>query len=116
MNNTHNLMKHFASMLRKKALGKENDSGVNPDLLRYLTRKELVEILLAKHNGSIPKELHLVEMENEQLLTLIGDELLILAYLAPKWCEEKVSIPEKPAIQKNVSKENKEAAKPSKKS
>ncbi len=96
MKNTHNLMKHFASVLRKKALGTETTIGVDPNLLKYLTRKELVEILLNKHNGSIPKELNLVEMENQQLLELIGDELFILAHLSQGWCKE--AMPPKPEV------------------
>jgi len=95
-------MKHFASVLRKKALGTETTIGVDPNLLKYLTRKELVEILLNKHNGSIPKELNLVEMENQQLLELIGDELFILAHLSQQWCKE-AQTPIQPVAQKPIA-------------
>jgi flagellar motor switch protein FliG len=90
MKNKENLMKHFASVLRKRSLGKNTERGIDSSLLKYLSRKELVEILKNKHNGVIPKETNLVEMENDQLLDLIGDELFILAHLSQGWCIKEI--------------------------
>lgn len=111
MNNTQLLMKHFASVLRKKALGTYDNNDIDPSLSKFLSRKELIDILKAKHQGSIPKELDLVELENEQLLTLIGDELHILAHLSQQWCKEPVEV-----VPATELPPKKEASKPEEKS
>jgi len=85
------LLKHFSSVLRRRAL---NESSINepidPVILRFLSRKELIEIIKNKFDNSIPKESNLVELENEELLTIIGDELYIIAHITQKWCKELV--------------------------
>ena len=116
--NTQQLMKHFASVLRKRsASGTTNlKTEVGPNLLKHLSRKELVHILQSKHKGTIPKELDLVELENEQLLTLIGDELFILAHLVPKWCEMELIEAQKTPIKTQEPQKEKAPARPTKKS
>ena len=64
---TQNLQKHFASVLRAKAMGKTLPTK-NSSILKFLTRKELIEIIGDKYGGVIPKEHNLAEMENEDLL------------------------------------------------
>ncbi|MDG5490624.1 hypothetical protein [Psychroserpens sp. SPM9] len=86
------LMKYFATVLRGRALGKQTDSLMGKNLAFYFSRRELIEILKKKFNGTIPKEHDLVELENKELLELIEDELFIISYVTEKWSKE---IPEK---------------------
>ncbi|WP_299223173.1 hypothetical protein [uncultured Psychroserpens sp.] len=86
--NKEQLMKYFATVLRNRALGKETDSLMSKNLAFYFSRKELIEILKKKFNGTIPKEHNLVELENKELLELIGDELFIISYVTEKWSKE----------------------------
>ncbi|WP_299223854.1 hypothetical protein [uncultured Psychroserpens sp.] len=81
-------MKYFATVLRNRALGKETDSLMKKNLAFYFSRKELIEILKKKFGGTIPKEHNLVELENKELLELIGDELFIISYVTEKWSKE----------------------------
>lgn len=82
------LMKHFSSVLRKKALGKPLDATPDPMLLKHLSRKELIHLLSLKKEG-MPKELNVAEMENEELLEAIGNEMLILSHLSSQWAFEE---------------------------
>ncbi len=89
-------MKHFAATLRKRALAtKEVKEPINPQILKFFSRKDLIQIIKDKHNGSIPKELNLLESENEDLLKIIGDDMYIISYMTRKWSEEaKVKKPQ----------------------
>lgn len=98
--NKEQLMKYFATVLRNRTLGKETDSLMSKNLAFYFSRKELIEILKKKFYGTIPKEHDLVELENKDLLQLIGDELFIISYVTEKWSKEiseKKSPAEKPS-------------------
>ncbi|WP_301401818.1 hypothetical protein [Polaribacter huanghezhanensis] len=87
--NKKSLMKHFAAVLRKRALATtEINEPVNPQILKFFTRKDLIQIINDSHNGAIPKEHNLMEMENQELLTLIGDDMFIISYITRKWCRE----------------------------
>ncbi len=94
--NKRPLMKHFAAVLRKRALAtKEVKEPINPQILKFFSRKDLIQIIKDKHNGSIPKELNLMESENEDLLKTIGDDMYIISYMTQKWSEEaKVKKPQ----------------------
>lgn len=91
MKSNQALMKHFSGVLRKKALGKDSESTPDPMLLKHLSRKELIHLLASK-KGGIPKELNLAEMENEELLSAIGNEMLILSHLSGQWAHEESDI------------------------
>lgn len=83
-------MKHFAAVLRKRALATtEINEPVNPQILKFFTRKDLIQIISDTHNGAIPKEHNLVEMENQELLALIGDDMFIISYMTRKWCQQQ---------------------------
>lgn len=82
------LFKHFASVLKKRATGQELQPEVDKKLLQHLSRKQLIDILMSKWKQVIPKNLNLMELENSELLLLIGDELYILAHLSSLWCME----------------------------
>jgi hypothetical protein len=81
------LLKHFSLVLRNRANG--NNEPISTTLLKYLSRKDLVEVIQKIHNGNIPKELDLTLLENEELLTIIGDELFVISFITEKWCKEK---------------------------
>jgi len=86
--NKEQLMKYFASVLRNRALGKETETLMSKNLAFYFSRKELIEILKKKFGGTIPKEHNLVELENKELLGLIGDEMFIISFVTEKWSRE----------------------------
>jgi hypothetical protein len=95
------LLKHFSSVLRNRANG--NQEPISATLLKYLSRKDLVEVIKKIHNGSIPKELDLALMENEELLSIIKDEMYVIAFITERWSKEqtlKVSSDNKDIIQK----------------
>jgi len=86
--NKRPLMKHFAAVLRKRALSTvEINEAINPQILKFFTRKDLIQIIADKHDGTIPKEHNLMEMENTELLAIIGDDMYIISYITKKWCE-----------------------------
>lgn len=91
ISNTNELQKYFSSVLRKRSKGEAtNADTIDPSILKFFTRKELVAILTQKFNGKLPKEVDLVELENEDLLQLIGDDLFILSFLLPKWISQEL--------------------------
>jgi hypothetical protein len=98
------LMKHFASVLRKRALATTQvKASINPLILKFFTRKDLIQIILDKYDGTIPKTHNLVELENEELLAIIGDDMYIISYMTQKWCEETQM---KKALIKSVAQSN----------
>lgn len=82
------LMKHFATVLRNRALGKETTPSISPTLTRYFSRKELIEIVKKRFEGNIPKTHNLVELENEELVSLIEDDMYVIAYVTELWSQE----------------------------
>lgn len=86
------LMKHFSTVLRKKALGKYTGTAPDPMLLKHFSRKDLIS-LLAEKQGGIKEMLNVAEMESEELLRQIGSEMFILAHLADKWASEESDLP-----------------------
>ncbi len=80
------LMKYFSLRLKRRT--SEESSSISPKILPFLSRKDLVNSITYRYQGKLPPGLDLVEMENEELLTLIGDELYIMAYMLQKWCLE----------------------------
>ena len=114
------LLKHFSLMLKKRATD-EKSTGVNPNILKFFSRKELIGIIKQKFGGTIPKEHDLAELENEELLNIIGDEMFILFYVTGKWSMEIAEAITKPAPEPVKEKEKektipkKEEVKPNKK-
>ena len=98
-NNTEHLMKHFASVLRGRALGKLKAPSIDTNVSRYFSRKQLIDIIKKRFDGSIPKEHNLAEMEKEELVALVGDEMYIISYVTESWSRElsEKKTPEKPA-------------------
>ena len=82
------LLKHFSGVLRKKANSEHLVTDeISPELTRFLSRKELIAIITEKHDGKLPKDIDLLSLENEELLSHIGDELFVISYVTKKWSE-----------------------------
>ena len=80
------LLKHFASVLRNRANADGKQTPVISDnLLKFFSRKELIEVIRRMYGGSLPKDMELVELENRELLSIIGDEMYILSFLIDGW-------------------------------
>jgi hypothetical protein len=106
--NKNALMKYFSMVLRKRAIGEVRTiKDFGSDLTKYFTRKELIEIISKKFNGTIPKEFNLIEMENEELLEVIGDEMYIISYVTEKWSLTSQPKKQAPPSIKEVSKATK---------
>jgi hypothetical protein len=88
--NEQQLLKHFASVLRNRANG-QSKLEISKTILKYLTRKDLIEVLKKANNGILPKDLDITFMENEELLLHIKDELFIIAYVTEKMCKHQQS-------------------------
>lgn len=112
------LLKHFSLMLKKRASG-EKPTGINPNILKFFSRKELIEIIKQKFGGSVPKEHDLAELENEELLEIIGDEMFVLLYVTGMWSLEIANAITKPKPEASKEKDKpipkKEEMKPPKK-
>lgn len=113
------LMKLFSLMLKNRAKEENNIKQISPDLLKYFSRKELIEIISHIYDGNIPEEYQLVDMENADLLTVIGDDFSIISYVANKWSKEVISAPvetipveSKEVVVKNTESQSNEKAKP----
>lgn len=113
------LMKLFSLMLKNRAKEENNIKQISPDLLKYFSRKELIEIISHIYDGNIPEEYQLVDMENADLLTVIGDDFSIISYVANKWSKEVISAPvetipveSKEVVVKNPESQSNEKAKP----
>ena len=92
---TQHLLKHFSSILRNKVTGKELSSEIDKTVVRYLSRKDLIEIIKKRFGGTVPKGHNLMELENEELLSLIENEMYIISYMTEKWCDESFKTTEK---------------------
>ena len=90
ISNTHELQKYFATALRKRSKGETSDVSLDPSILKFFTRKDLIAILNTKYDGKLPKDIDLIELENEDLLKLIEDDLFILSFLIPKWISQEL--------------------------
>lgn len=106
------LLKHFASVLRATALGKEVKPVIDTNVAHCLTRRDLIQIVKKQFGGTIPKEHDLVEMEKPELLKLIDNELRIISYMTEKWCSELPLISKKEVV-KPIPSAKKESTKTS---
>ena len=108
------LMKLFSLMLKNRAKEENNIKQISPDLLKYFSRKELIEIINHIYDGNIPEEYQLVDMENADLLRVIGDDFSIISYVTNKWSKEVISAPveNKETVKENPESQSNEKAKP----
>ncbi len=91
------LMKLFSMVLKNRAKEEQETKQISPELLKHFSRKELIEIINHIYDGIIPDEYELVDMENADLLTVIGDDFSIISYVTNKWSKEVSSAPVKVA-------------------
>ena len=111
--NKQALMKIFSLVFRERSKAEIEYREISPEILKFFSRKELIEIITNKiFNGQVPPEHNLVEMENSELLKLIGDDLYIISYVTEKWSKEVASLPTRPTIEERLA----EIRKPSKES
>jgi hypothetical protein len=94
------LLKQFSSLLRTKSKEERlTKADIDPKMAEFLSRKELLFILDLKYKGKFPKDVNLAEMENHELLALIEDGFIILAYFVEQWIQEAVSPPSRSAVE-----------------
>lgn len=99
--NNQSLMKIFSLVLRERAKTVSEFRSISPEMVKFFSRKELIEIITQKFQGDVPQQHNLMEMENDGLLKLIGDDFYIISYVTSKWSKEVESLPlapEKPFI------------------
>ena len=86
---TVKLLKYFASFFRNLAGGTESTT-TNPIVLRYVSRKDLIGVIKQHFDGTLPKDLNIAEMENQELLDIISSELAIIAFILSKWSQHGI--------------------------
>lgn len=90
------LMKLFSLVLKDRAKSEAEFREISPEMVKFFSRKELIEIITKIFDGNVPEEYNLVEMENAGLLSLIGDDLFIISYVTEIWSKEVASLPIRP--------------------
>lgn len=97
------LHKIFSAVLKERSKAQHEFREISPEILRHFSRKELIEIITSKiYNGVVPPEINLVEMENGELLSIIGDDMYIIAYVSEKWCEGVLSLPTRNQLNEQI--------------
>lgn len=89
------LLKIFSIILKDRAKSEIQYQDISPEMLKFFSRKELIEIITHNCDGKFPQDYNLAEMENEELLQLIGDDFSIISYVMSKWSKEAVTLPTK---------------------
>lgn len=89
------LLKRFSIVLKDRAKSEPQFQTISPEMLKFFSRKELIEIITHNYNGNVPEEHNLVEMENNELLLLIGDDFNIISYVMSNWSQEISALPTK---------------------
>lgn len=84
------LLRQFSLILKNQSKD-EKYQKLTPSLGEYYSRKDLIEILKKKHGDTLPPDLNLMECENKELLTLIGDDMYLISYSTEKWSKEMVA-------------------------
>lgn len=85
------LMKHFATILRDKANGK--NTTLDRRVFSLLTRKQIAEIIKQCNGGILPKDLDLAFMENHELFEHIKDDMHVIAYITNFWSKNPKHVP-----------------------
>lgn len=89
--NKQSLLKIFSVLLKKKASEKEpvEAKTISPVLIKYFSRKELVEMVSQTYEQQLPEGTNLLELENEEILGLIESDYQIIIYMCEKWLKEE---------------------------
>lgn len=87
------LMKIFSVVLKERAKTEIEFRSISPEMVKFFSRKELIEIITQKFQGQVPEEYNLLEMENKELLSIIGDDFFIISYVCGKWSLHMDTLP-----------------------
>ncbi|PVV50446.1 hypothetical protein [Chryseobacterium sp. HMWF035] len=105
--NKQSLLKIFSVLLKKKAAEKESTETktISPVLIKYFSRKELVEMVSQTYGEQLPEGKNLLELENEEILNLIESDYQIIIYMCEKWLKEEQEQKQNPipALENNDS-------------
>ncbi len=87
------LLKIFSTVLKDRVKSEPQYQSISTEMVKHFSRKELIEIITHNFEGEVPSEFNLVEMENNELLQLIGDDFKIISYVMSKWSKEVSQLP-----------------------
>ena len=87
------LLKIFSAVLKDRVKSEPQYQSISTEMVKHFSRKELIEIITHNFEGEVPSEFNLVEMENNELLQLIGDDFKIISYVMSKWSKEVSQLP-----------------------
>lgn len=82
------LLKQFSLILKNRSKD-ETYQKLTLSLGEYYSRKDLIDILKKKYGDYLPEELNLMECENKDLLSLIGDDMCLISHTTGVWASEK---------------------------
>lgn len=88
------LLKIFSTVLKDRSKSEQQFQTITPEMVKFFTRKELIEIVTHNFNGNV-SQYNLLEMENEEILLLIGDDYRIISYVMSRWSKEISQLPTK---------------------
>lgn len=87
------LLKIFSAVLKDRVKSEPQYQSISTEMVKHFSRKELIEIITHNFEGEVPSEFNLVEMENNELLQLIGDDFKIISYVMSRWSKEVSQLP-----------------------
>lgn len=87
------LLKIFSAVLKDRVKSEPQYQSISTEMVKHFSRKELIEIITHNFEGEVPLEFNLVEMENNELLQLIGDDFKIISYVMSRWSKEVSQLP-----------------------
>ncbi|MBS1549712.1 MAG: hypothetical protein JSS94_07595 [Bacteroidetes bacterium] len=87
------LLKIFSAVLKDRVKSEPQYQSISTEMVKHFSRKELIEIITHNFEGEVPSEFNLVEMENNELLQLIGDDFKIISYVMSRWSKEVSLLP-----------------------
>lgn len=87
------LLKIFSAVLKDRVKSEPQYQSISTEMVKHFSRKELIEIITHNFEGEVPSEYNLVEMENNELLQLIGDDFKIISYVMSRWSKEVSQLP-----------------------
>lgn len=87
------LLKIFSTVLKDRVKSEPQYQSISTEMVKHFSRKELIEIITHNFEGEVPSGFNLVEMENNELLQLIGDDFKIISYVMSRWSKEVSQLP-----------------------
>ncbi|HAO07994.1 MAG TPA: hypothetical protein DCQ50_13665 [Chryseobacterium sp.] len=87
------LLKIFSTVLKDRVKSEPQYQSISTEMVKHFSRKELIEIITHNFEDEVPSEFNLVEMENNELLQLIGDDFKIISYVMSRWSKEVSQLP-----------------------